>query len=361
VNQNSAVGVAINNDLVLGTNTIVGGSGGAEVTLSGVISGAGGLIKTNSSKLNISFSSGPNSYSGGTFINGGTLHCFPIGTQMLGTGTITINNAILSWTGGLITFNNAFVVNGNSTAAAGDNGASYTGPVALNGTLTTRGYEPHSQTFNGPVSGSGGFINDTAVLTFNGTNTYTGSTEIRKTLKLGASGSINSTTNIMIAAGATFDVSAKASPYTFSTTNTLSAKGTGTAVGTTAATIKGPVSGTVSLGSQPLTLTWGGAASGTDSTHPALTVSQGALTLDNNPIHINNKSGAILDEGIYRLIQVGDGTSGTLNQNVSPSYTVTVTGDGGGVISNSRVTASIISGNMVVTVAKIKGMIILFH
>jgi hypothetical protein len=68
-----------------------------------------------------------------------------------------------------------------------------------------------------------------------------------------------------------------------------------------------------------------------------------------------------LDEGIYRLIQVGDGTSGTLNQNVSPSYTVTVTGDGGGVISNSRVTASIISGNMVVTVAKIKGMIILFH
>jgi autotransporter-associated beta strand protein len=361
VNQNSAVGVAINNDLVLGTNTIVGGSGGAEVTLSGVISGAGGLIKTNSSKLNISFSSAPNSYSGGTFINGGTLHCQPLGTQMLGTGTITINNAILSWTAGLITFNNAFVVNGNSTAAAGDNGASYTGPVALNGTLTTRGYDLHSQTFNGPVSGSGGFINDTAVLTFNGTNTYTGSTEIRKILKLGASGSINSTTNIMIAAGATFDVSAKASPYTFSTTNTLSAKGTGTAVGTNAAAIKGPVSGTVSLGSQPLTLTWGGAASGTDSTHPALTVSQGALTLDNNPIHINNKSGAILDEGIYRLIQVGDGTSGTLNQNVSPSYTVTVTGDGGGVISNSRVTASIISGNMVVTVAKIKGMIILFY
>lgn len=308
-----------------------------------------------------------NTYSGGTTVNGGWLQCQPVsagtGTNMLGSGTVTINNASFKINAGAQTYTNTFVLN-SATILRGDHDLTITGPVTLvgNNTFTPNQYSGSAWIkLTNTVSGSGGItVNSTVtngILRLDAADTYTGDTIISKgILQLGATGSINNTPLISIGAGGTFDVSLKTSPYTLSSSTTLSAAGTATP-----ATLKGASAGTVSLGSQPLTLTWGGAASGTDTTHPALTVSQGALTLDNNPIHINNKSGAILDEGIYRLIQVGDGTSGTLNQNVSPSYTVTVTGDGGGVISNSRVTASIISGNMVVTVAKIKGMIISFY
>ena len=68
------------------------------------------------------------------------------------------------------------------------------------------------------------------------------------TLALGSAGTINSSTNIAIAAGATFDVSAIAS-YTMSASTTLSASGTSVAP----AVIKGGASGTVSSGSQPST------------------------------------------------------------------------------------------------------------
>ena len=188
-------------------------------------------------------------------------------------------------------------------------------------------------------------------LTNNGTvrlmnqNSYTGSTVINSgTLALGPLGSINNSSNISIAAGTTLDVSQQTSPYTLSASNTLSASGTGTTAGTTAAQIIGPSGGAVSFAARPITLTWAGDTSGTDTDSPPLYVSQGALTLNNNAFTIN---GSTLGLGTYRLIQVGDGATGTLNENVTPSYTVSGTAISG---SNTNVIASDGSGNLILTV-----------
>lgn len=85
-------------------------------------------------------------------------------------------------------------------------------------------------TVTGGIQGSGGMA---LTSTSNGTlklmsaNTYNGATTLNKgTLALGASGSINSSSGIAIAGGATFDVSAVSG---YALAQTLSAKGTGTA------------------------------------------------------------------------------------------------------------------------------------
>ena len=176
-------------------------------------------------------------------------------------------------------------------------------------------------------------------------NSYTGSTSINSgTLALGPLASINNSAEITIAAGTTLDVSQQTSPFTLSASNTLSASGTGTTVGTTAARIIGPSGGAVSFAARPIALTWAGDTSGTDTDSPALLVSQGELTLNNNSFTIN---GPTLGEGTYRLIQVGNGVSGTLNQNVTPSYTVSGTAIDG---TKTNVISSDGSGNLILTV-----------
>jgi autotransporter-associated beta strand protein len=174
-------------------------------------------------------------------------------------------------------------------------------------------------------------------LTLTGTNTYTGPTAVDVgTLALsGSNGSIQNTSRISIAAGATFDVSAKTSPYILSTSTALSASGAASP-----ATLKGATSGTINLGAQPLVLTWGGASSGTDSTHPSLTVSQAALVLANKTFTV--VTGTPLNAGVYTLVSAPAGISGTVN--ATPSYTggSGVAGGVTGVISISSDNKSVI-------------------
>ena len=160
-------------------------------------------------------------------------------------------------------------------------------------------------TFSGAIISSGGSltINGSGNLILNGTNTYAGNTFINAgTLTLGATGSLNNTAQISIAAGATLDVSAIPSYGVGGASTTFSA-----AAQSTPATIKG--GSTVSFGSQPITL-------GYDGSHPALTISQGALSLNGNSFTIN---GLVLAPGTYTIIQQ---TSG----NVAASGVFAVTG-----------------------------------
>ena len=98
--------------------------------------------------------------------------------------------------------------------------------LSSNSVALTVGGNNSSQTFSGVLSGSGSLIKSgPGTLTLSGANTYTGNTTISGgTLALNG-GSIGITTNITVASGATFDVSANGS-LTLSGSQNLYGSGT---------------------------------------------------------------------------------------------------------------------------------------
>jgi autotransporter-associated beta strand protein len=171
-----------------------------------------------------------------------------------------------------------------------------------------------SLSYGGVISGSGNLTKigggggTGGTLILNGTNTYTGNTIISQGfLTLGSTGSINNSPGIIIAAGASFDVSALAN-WTLGSGAVLQASGTGTTVAISAAALKGAATGSVSLGSQPITLTYTPATTSGDATHPALYVSQGTLTLNGNVFSISNASGKTLAGGAYTVVRQASGS-----------------------------------------------------
>jgi autotransporter-associated beta strand protein len=162
-----------------------------------------------------------------------------------------------------------------------------------NGSLTV-GNNNQTSAFNGVIQNSAGSLSLTKIgsgtLTLGAANTYTGNTTISDgTLALGSNGSISNTPLISIAARGTLDLSALPN-FVLSSNTTLSASGA-----TSPSTLTGGVS--IDLGSQPIVLTY-------DGVHPALSVSQGNLLLNANPVTVN---GAALSAGVYTIIQQASG------------------------------------------------------
>ena len=153
---------------------------------------------------------------------------------------------------------------------------------------------------------------------------------------LSTPGSIGISSNLTLGAGATFDVSSLGVAANYSLRASLAASGTGTEVGLDAATLTGGASGTIDLGSQPLAFVWGGAATGTDGSHPALVVSQGALTLGGNLVTVM-VPGPPLRSGVYTLVITPSAISGSINP--TPSFA------GGNGLANGRSGIISISGN----------------
>ena len=191
---------------------------------------------------------------------------------------------------------------------------------------------PAGETFSGSIGGTLGNVtkNGSGTWTLSGANGYTGATVINNgTLALTGSGSLSSTL-LNIAAGATFDVSAFDSPYNLSP---VSAAGTASA-----ATIKGAFGGVVNADSKAITLAY-------DGSHPALTISQGQLTLNQNAFTVNKA--AALAVGTYNIVSV---TGGTINS--TPPYTVTGTAIGSGKAGS----ISVSGGNVVLTIQNTTGL-----
>ncbi len=378
----SPVNLSISVPVLLGSNQTWNVNGGKSLNMSGVVSGNYGLLKAGSGTLVLT---NANTYSGGTTVSNGTLaldynpNDGPTGT-LAGGSTITINASgtlrldvedvlgyyggipsALSINGGLVTSANVAnttpVQNGGTsfrvtlptltftggTLSSGTNnhGDTYGGSYLVGGTNYTLASSStavinaytvsiqNNTTFNVAsgttpsgvdldvssilqnwVSGPQGLTKARfGVMKLDGVNTYSGPTTINAgRLALAGSGSIASTPSITLAGGATFDVSGLSSPFVLGSSQTLS-NSTATAVfvgnGSTAA-------GTLSLNYT--------------NGLPALTVSNGTLTLASGTIFKINNLGSQLAVGSYKLISKSGG--GAVGGAVT---TNTVAVGGGGV------------------------------
>ena len=145
-------------------------------------------------------------------------------------------------------------------------------------------------------------------------------------LALAGRGSIANTPTITIAGGATFDVSGLSSPFVLGSSQTL---------GNSSSTAVFAGSGSTGTGKLSLNYTNG---------LPALTVSNGTLTLSSSTVFQVNNTGSQLPGGTYTLISTvaGGAVTGTV-----PANTVTVAGGG----AASTATLAITNGQLNLVVA----------
>jgi autotransporter-associated beta strand protein len=156
--QNTAGAVVFAGGVVEnGTLTATGSSFDARAgTVSAVLSGTQGLVKSGTGVLRLS---GSNSYSGGTVVNAGSLVLAGAGERLSSAGAITSN-------GGTLDFG------GYSQTTSGD--VIFAGGVVQNGTLTATGtwFDARSGVVNAVLSGSLGLNKSTSgALTLSGHNT----------------------------------------------------------------------------------------------------------------------------------------------------------------------------------------------
>ena len=381
----SPVNLTLNTPVILTANQTWNVTAGKSLSESRVISGNGGLAKAGAGLLVLT---NANTFAGGTTVNGGTLALdYNVGDTTTGTlagGTaITVNpNATLrldiedalgfyggipsqlNVNGGLVT--SAAVVNttpvqsggasfrvtlptlyfqgGTLSSGTNNHGDTYGGSYLVGGTNYTlastntavinayaisiqnnatftvaAGTTPSgvdldvSSILKNWVSGAQSLTKaGPGVMKLDGANTYSGPTMISAgALALAGSGSIANTPGIVITGGATFDVSGLSSPFVLGGSQTLS-NSSPTAV----------FKGSASTGTGTLALNY---AAGT----PALTVSNGTLTVSSGTVFQINNLGSQLAVGSYKLIAKSSGgaVGGTVTTNPVP------VGGGGAAVS----------------------------
>src|SRR5436309_2904445 len=240
------------------TRTVTVSNAATTLTISGVITGAGGLTKSGAGTLVLSAA---NTYTGVTTINAGTIS-IPTDAA-LGTPPGAATPGRIVFAGGTLRSTATF-------ALAANRGISLSGA----GTIST---DPATTlTYGGIIAGPGGLTKaGTGTLLVSGLSTYTGATAISAgTLRLSATNAIGSTSAVTVTAGATFDLGgfsdvvgslAGAGTVTSSApgTVTLSAGGNNSSTAFTGVIQDGsgqvglPVTGTVSLSGATLSGTMG--------------------------------------------------------------------------------------------------------
>jgi autotransporter-associated beta strand protein len=176
-------------NITLGAGTLTTGGDNTSTTLSGHISGTGGLTKGGTGTFTLS---GTTSYSGATNVNTGVL-------QAGAAGVLSSSSAFTVAGGATLDLNN-FSQSIGSLAGAGN--------VTLgSGTLTTGG-DNTSTTFSGTLTGTGGLVKQgTGIFTVSSANAYTGPTSVNAgTFQAGNTNVFATGSAFTVASGATLDL-----------------------------------------------------------------------------------------------------------------------------------------------------------
>ncbi|MDO9268513.1 MAG: autotransporter-associated beta strand repeat-containing protein [Methylobacter sp.] len=174
----NGAGLAISTPMTLGSAGGTIDTNGNSATLSGLVSGSGGLTKSGTGTLTLS---GVNTYTGGTAINAGILSV-GADNNLGGAGG-------LAFGGGTLQYSNGFSSSRAVTLNAGG------------GTIDTNG---NSATLSGIIGGTGSLTKSgTGTLTLSGANTYSGGTTVNAGTLSGTTTSLQG--NIANNAAVTFD------------------------------------------------------------------------------------------------------------------------------------------------------------
>ncbi len=176
--------VTVEEPITLNADLLVNPALHRKVNLGGPLSGSGRLIKNGEGQLQVSHT--PNTYSGGTVINGGSLLMMAT-DQGLGSGPITLNpDAVLALE--RVNGSNPLVLNGGTIHAGNGFGDSWSGTITVNGNVDLTSYADFviSASISGPgglthIGGLGAFgPSNSGTVTLAGSNNYTGPTIARR-------------------------------------------------------------------------------------------------------------------------------------------------------------------------------------
>ena len=327
----------------LSTTAIKSGSSSANLNLQGSNTGtntlaqpindSGGVTSLTKNGNGQWVLAGANAYSGGTTIYNGQLTVSSDGNLGSVPGSATPNSLTIN--GGALSASASFTLNALRGIALGPTGTNSLGAnatgngtidVASGATLTYGGIMADNTSTN-----SGGLIKTSAgTLTLSGANTYSGNTTISAgTLALTGSGAVGAS-NLLISAGATFDVSGLSGAYALAAGQTLVATNGATAT----------VKGSLNVAAAGVVLT--------NLVHlPTLAVVGGTLTLGGGTtfaVNLNN-GGTALGAGSYKLISKGAGGA------VGGTAPAAVAVGGDGLVGGATAALNITGGELFLVVS----------
>ncbi len=172
----SSVDLSLGTPIALGANQTWTVNSGRTLTASGLISGTS-MVLTKAGSGTLTIQNATNTFTGGTIINAGQLTVDVLANAALGSGPVTLNGGRLYLQ--RITAANALTVNGGDLWPENGFGDNWTGTVTLNSNLIIQGPGYATMTFSGSISGVGGLtLNGQGPVVLAVANSYTGPTSV---------------------------------------------------------------------------------------------------------------------------------------------------------------------------------------